>query len=77
VDGTGSPIAEARVQVFSVDPIVVGQVVFSDADGRFRLAAAPRSYRIAVSADGYEETQLEGIVVEAGQTQEITIELEK
>jgi len=53
-DDSGKPIENARVQVLSIDPIVVGQVVFSDGNGSFELPAAPRNYRLEVTAEGFE-----------------------
>jgi len=66
-DATGAPIESARVQVLSVDPIVVGQVVFTDEGGRFSLFAAPRTYAVIVSKDGYQMSRQENIALQAGQ----------
>jgi sugar lactone lactonase YvrE len=72
-DESGTPIEGARVQVLSLDPIVVGQVVFTDENGHFSLPAAPRIYRVTVAAEGHETAEFEGIEVTAGQ--ETTIEV--
>jgi len=53
-DASGKPIENARVQALSIDPIVVGQVVFTDGNGRFVLPAAPRKYWLEVTAEGFE-----------------------
>jgi sugar lactone lactonase YvrE len=76
-DTAGTPIEGARVRVLSVDPIVVGQVVFSDADSRFSLPVAPRTYSIIVTADGYEDVTLDGIEIIADQQMVVEIELEE
>jgi len=73
-DESGTPIEGARVQVLSVDPIVVGQVVFTDENGRFSLPAAPRIYRVTVTAEGHAAAEFEAIQVTAGQ--ETTIEVD-
>jgi len=72
-DESGAPVEGARVQVLSDWPIVVGQVVATDAGGRFTLSAAPRTYAVIVTADGYEATTLEG---EVTADQEATLEIE-
>lgn|GEM_PF-6190539 len=41
----------------------------------FSLPAAPRTYTIIVTAEGYETTTLEGIEVIADQETEVEIEL--
>lgn len=74
VNETGAPVEGARVQVLSVDPIVVGQVVFSDADGGFSLPVAPRTYSIIVTANGYEDVTLDDNKIIADQ--EIVVEIE-
>jgi sugar lactone lactonase YvrE len=75
-DESGAPVEGARVQVLSDWPIVAGQVMTTDADGRFSLSAAPRTYAIIVTTEGYETTTLEGIQVTVDQETEIEIELE-
>lgn len=74
-DTAGTPIDGARVRVFSDRPIIVGQMVTTDAQGRFSLMAAPRTYTVIVTAEGYEATTLEGIEVTAGQETVLEIEL--
>jgi len=74
-DISGTPVQGARLQVLAVVPIVVGQVVTTDADGRFSLPAAPRTYSVTVTATGYETKTLEGIEVSAGQGTALEIEL--
>lgn len=63
VDETGAPVEGARVQVLSVDPIVVGQVVFTGSEGRFSLPAAPRNYSIIVGAEGFSQRTIGNILV--------------
>jgi sugar lactone lactonase YvrE len=74
-DASGNPVARARVQIFSDQPIVVGQVVTTDADGRFHLPATPRAYTIVVTIEGYEATTLENVRVAADQETALQIEL--
>jgi DNA-binding beta-propeller fold protein YncE len=75
-DVSGLPVEGARVQVLSIDPIVVGQIVFTNGEGHFSLPAAPRSYDITVTVDGYETTKLENINAVADQEIVIEIQLE-
>ena len=74
-DESGVPVAGARVQALSDWPIVVGQVVTTGDDGYFSLPAAPRTYTVIVTAEGYEATTLEGIEVTADQETALEIEL--
>jgi len=75
-DLSGLPIAGARVQVLSTSPIVVGQVVFTDAEGYFSLSAAPRIYDVIVSMEGFETVPLESVDVIANQETVVEITLE-
>ncbi len=77
IDAEGAPIEGARVQVLSAWPIVVGQVVTTSADGRFSLPAAPRTYTVTVTAEGYEATTLGGIQVIADQETVREVELRR
>ena len=72
-DEAGVPIDNARVQVFSTHPIVVGQVIFTDSEGHFSLPATPRSYEVIVMKEDFETVTREGIDVYADQ--ETTIEI--
>jgi sugar lactone lactonase YvrE len=72
-DDTGVPVEGVRVQVISTHPIIVGQVVFTDAEGHFSLPAAPRSYEVIAMKEGFETATFENIDVYADQ--EITIEI--
>lgn len=76
-DISGTPVQAARVQVLAVDPIVVGQVVTTDADGRFCLPAAPRIYSVIVTAEDFEAKTLDGVEVLADQETSLEIELEE
>ncbi len=76
-DASGPPVANARVQVLSVDPIVVGQVVFTDAQGRFSLPAAPRLYSVTVTASGYESVTQEDVTVIGGEEAQLLIALQQ
>ena len=57
-DALGLPVSGARVQVLSTNPIVVGQVFFTNAEGHFSISAAPRSYDVIVSVQGLDELSL-------------------
>jgi len=72
---SGLPVENARVQVLSEWPIVVGQVVTSNSDGRFSLLAAPRTYAIIVTVEGYQTRRLEGVEVKADEETVVEIEL--
>ena len=74
-DASGRLVAGARVQMLSGPPGAAGQVVMTGADGGFRLPAAPRTYTIVVSADGYKVATLEEVQVFADQETELQIEL--
>jgi hypothetical protein len=74
-DASNAPIAGARVQVLADGPIVVGQAIMTDDDGRFTLPAAPRAYTVIVAAEGYEATTLEGVEVTADQETVVEIAL--
>ena len=71
-DDTGNPLAGARVHVYTDDPLLVGQVVYSDSEGHFSIPAAPRTYTLVVSADGFVTYTQGGITMLEGQ--EITLE---
>ena len=67
---TGVPVAGACVQILCTTPVVVGQIVTSDAAGQFRITAAPRDYSITVWAAGHPPVTVNGIsVVEDGETE--------
>lgn len=63
------------MQVLSDRPVVVGQVVTTNADGYFSLPAAPRIYTVIVTAEGYEARTLDGIEITVAQETVLEIEL--
>ena len=63
------------MQVLSVDPIVVGQVVYSDGEGKFNLPLSPGVVEVRVSADGYEAYVAGEIQIVAGEENAVLIEL--
>lgn len=75
-DASGQPVANARAQVLSVNPIVVGQVVFTDEQGRFNLPAASGSYAVIISMPGYQEARQENIIMQAGQDTTLEVVLQ-
>jgi len=76
-DASGQPVANARVMVLSVDPIVVGQVVFTDAQGRFGLPVAPRMYSVTVAASGYSSSTQDNIVIVESETIQLSFALQQ
>jgi len=70
-------LGDARVQVLAVDPIVVGQVVFTDTAGRFSLPAAPCTYAVVVTAPGYQLVELSDVVVTTDWETTLEIQLEE
>ncbi len=61
--------------MISDHPIVVGQLVTTNADGRFQFQVAPRIYSIIVSAENYETTKIEAVRVIANQDKALQIAL--
>jgi sugar lactone lactonase YvrE len=76
-DDSGVPVENARVQILSDWPIVVGQVVIADTGGHFSLDAAPRTYVITVTAEGYEEKALREVKVEVDKETVVEIVLSR
>jgi len=74
-DSQGNPIAGACIQVVCDRPIVVGQVVISDANGIFSLPAAPRSYALIITAEGHDVVTLKDIKVTTDQETNVEVEL--
>ncbi|HEY69881.1 MAG TPA: hypothetical protein G4O08_04765 [Anaerolineae bacterium] len=72
-DAAGAPVEGARVQIVADTPIVVGQVIHTDAQGAFTLLAAPRTYRVIVTHADFVETILEDLIMAAGE--DLTIEI--
>jgi sugar lactone lactonase YvrE len=72
----GLPIEGVRVQLLSTNPIVLGQIDFTDAEGQFSLPAAPRSYEVIVSKEDFQPVTLESVEVIENQETEIEITLE-
>jgi sugar lactone lactonase YvrE len=73
VDGANAPVEGACVQVLSIDPVVVGQVVFTDSEGYFSLPAAPRTYSVIVTAEGYEQASVEEVIVAVERETEVVV----
>jgi hypothetical protein len=76
IDAEGAPVEGACVQVVTTWPVVVGQVVATDAAGAISLSAAPRTYTVTVSVPGYGPQVLDGIEVIADQETVLEIGLE-
>jgi sugar lactone lactonase YvrE len=74
-DQAGSPIEGVQVHILSSSPVVVGQILFTDADGQFSLTAAPRSYEVTVMAEGVGTALQESVEVVADQETAIEIVL--
>jgi len=73
IDAAGLPVEGARVQVFSVDPIVIGQVTHTDAQGGFTLPAAPRTYHVLVTKQDLTDTTIGDVSVADGEDTVIQI----
>ena len=74
-NSSGESIGGARVQVLAVDPNVVGQDIFTDAQGRFSLAAAPRMYSVYADMLGYSQGSLAGVQIFEGSETIVEISL--
>jgi sugar lactone lactonase YvrE len=75
MDSSGIAIAEARVQVLSDQPIVVGELIETDTKGHFSLTVAPRNYDIIITAQGYETEILENIQVTIDQDKILQVQM--
>ena len=75
-DEAGNPLADTRVQVYTDDPLLVGQVVATDSQGNFSLPAAPRVYTLIISADGFVTYTEEDIIVSENQETTLNFILE-
>ena len=71
----GVPVAGARVSVVSDWPITVGQEVTTDAEGRFSLRAAPRTYTVTAQAQDGTAPAVRDIRVTSGQVLQLEIAL--
>jgi sugar lactone lactonase YvrE len=71
----GAPVEGARVTVVSDWPITVGQEVTTDAEGRFSLRAAPRTYTVTALAQDGTASAARDIRVASGQVLELGITL--
>ena len=74
---SGDPVEGARVQALTSDPIVVGQVAFTDEKGEFQLAAAPGTYSLSVSAPDFMEFIQKELEVLPSQAAVVEIVLEE
>jgi sugar lactone lactonase YvrE len=63
----GQPIPGARLSVVSDYPILLGDQVMAEGDGRYSLPAAPRAYTVTASAPGRSSSSAP-ITVTAGST---------
>ena len=54
---------------------VADQTVLTDADGAFGFYLSPGTYSLVASADGYEDFTMDNIMIQAGQTTIVSIEL--
>ena len=72
LDQTGAPIPRAELEVSGVSP----HLATTDADGRFMLLALPPGrYTVVARHPGFADTSLEDVVVVAGQSTTIRIEM--
>lgn len=76
LDASGDAVPNVRVQIYSETPTLIGQIVFSDSDGKVLLHAAPRLYSAVISAEGYKELITENIQINADQNYSLELKLE-
>jgi len=69
----GAPVEGSRVTVVSDWPITVGQEVTTDAEGRFSLRAAPRTYTVTAQAPDGTTSAVRDIRVADGQVLDLEI----
>ena len=68
---TGSPVSDAAVDVLGRQS---GPVI-ADESGAFRVTVPAGTYSILVTRIGYETARIDGVSVEAGGTETVTVEL--
>jgi len=69
-DPAGNPLAEASVTVYRGDEEVGN--TSTDADGSYLLSGLPGGeYRLTVTASGFEDSEFEGVLVQAGETTDV------
>jgi outer membrane receptor for ferrienterochelin and colicins len=71
---TGAPLSDVAIQVVGVDEGQAGGV-YSNAQGQYRLSLAPGSYSLVFSIVGRETRRVDGVRVEAGQTERVDVGL--
>jgi len=71
----GAPVEGARVAVVSDWPITVGQEIATDAEGRFSLRAAPRTYTVTAQAPDGTTSAARDIRIADGQALQLEITL--
>ena len=70
-DGNGNPAFEGKVSVPGTD-----YVTYTDVHGRFRLELPPGTYSVRFFVEAHEPAQLQGVVVTAGQVEELNLHVE-
>src|ERR1700691_4251145 len=74
-DPTGAAIPGATVTLTNVNTNA-SQTGTTNAEGSYRFAfVTPGSYRVAVSANGFQSQQRPGVVVSAGQPTSVNVQL--
>jgi len=72
---SGAPVEGAHVTVVSDWPVTVGQEVTTDAEGRFSLRVAPRTYTVTAQARDGATSAPRDVRVADGQALELEIAL--
>jgi hypothetical protein len=69
-DPAGTPLADASVTVYQGD-VEIGNTATA-ADGTYRLSGLPGgAYRLTVAAQGFEDHELENVLVQAGEKTDV------
>jgi len=73
---TGQPIAGATVSITTTYPVILGALVTTGSDGRYRQKVAPRAYSVVASKPGYASARREvSIATGASQTVDLALQL--
>jgi len=71
---TGQPLADVAVEVLGLDEAQAGGV-YSNAQGVFRFELGPGTYSIVFEHLGYQTKRVDGVRIDAGAGNEISVEL--
>lgn len=71
---TGRPLADVAVEVLGLDEAQAGGV-FTNAEGSFRFELGSGTFSVVFSHLGYQTQRLDGVEVEPGQSNSVSVEL--